>query len=143
MTSLCPAKGGEGVYELFRALAEVCPHCSQTQGERGRGSADGPGRRRVAAGEALFSQGDAFQFLYTVRSGTFKSIASRADGREQICGVFGPTCDALDVISMSESLPADLELGELLYSPNIGAYSHASSTHFNGFPPARVVHVNR
>lgn len=64
-------------------------------------------------------------------------------GREQICGVFGPTCDALDVISMSENLPADLELGELLYSPNIGAYSHASSTHFNGFPPAKVVHVNR
>ena len=64
-------------------------------------------------------------------------------GPEQICGVFGPTCDALDVISMSENLPADLELGELLYSPNIGAYSHASSTHFNGFPPAAVVHVNR
>ncbi|MBI5211089.1 MAG: type III PLP-dependent enzyme [Elusimicrobia bacterium] len=64
-------------------------------------------------------------------------------GKEQICGVFGPTCDALDVISMSENLPADLELGELLYSPNIGAYSHASSTYFNGFPPAKVVHVNR
>ncbi|MBI4678621.1 MAG: type III PLP-dependent enzyme [Elusimicrobia bacterium] len=64
-------------------------------------------------------------------------------GREQICGVFGPTCDALDVISMSENLPADLRLGERLYSPNIGAYSHASSTHFNGFPPAKVVHVNR
>jgi len=64
-------------------------------------------------------------------------------GHPQICGVFGPTCDALDVISMSESLPADLELGELLYSENIGAYSHASSTHFNGFPPAKVVHVNR
>ena len=64
-------------------------------------------------------------------------------GKDQICGVFGPTCDALDVISMSENLPADLELGELLYSPNIGAYSHASSTYFNGFPPAKVVHVNR
>ncbi len=64
-------------------------------------------------------------------------------GKEQICGVFGPTCDALDVISMSENLPADLKLGELLYSQNIGAYSHASSTWFNGFPPAKVVHVNR
>ena len=64
-------------------------------------------------------------------------------GREQICSVFGPTCDALDVISMAENLPEDLELGELLYSPDIGAYSHASSTHFNGFPPAKVVHVNR
>jgi ornithine decarboxylase len=64
-------------------------------------------------------------------------------GREQACSVFGPTCDALDVISMSERLPADLELGELLYSENIGAYSHASSTTFNGFPPAKVAHVNR
>jgi len=64
-------------------------------------------------------------------------------GHEQICGVFGPTCDALDVISMSENLPADLKLGELLYSTNMGAYSHASSTNFNGFPPAKVVHINR
>jgi len=64
-------------------------------------------------------------------------------GREQICGVFGPTCDALDVISMSENLPADLKLGELLYSTNMGAYSHASSTNFNGFPPAKVVHINK
>lgn len=70
-------------------------------------------------------------------------LKSFRKGPEQICGVFGPTCDALDVISMSENLPSDLELGELLYSQNIGAYSHASSTWFNGFPPAKVVHVNR
>ncbi len=61
----------------------------------------------------------------------------------QICTVFGPTCDALDVISMSEELPANLERGDLLYSQNIGAYSVASSTPFNGFPPAKVVHVNQ
>ena len=30
----------------------------------------------------------------------------------------------------------------LLYSENIGAYSNASATHFNGFEPAQVVHVN-
>ncbi len=64
-------------------------------------------------------------------------------GPTQICSVFGPTCDALDVVSMAEELPADLELGDLLYSENIGAYSHASSTYFNGFPPARVVHINQ
>jgi ornithine decarboxylase len=59
------------------------------------------------------------------------------------CTVFGPTCDALDVVSRSEDLPGSLELGDLVYSENIGAYSHASSTSFNGFPPARIVHVNR
>jgi ornithine decarboxylase len=64
-------------------------------------------------------------------------------GPKEICTVFGPTCDALDVISMSEELPTNLRLGEYLYSKNIGAYSIASSTRFNGFPPAKVIHINR
>ncbi|MEY4613933.1 MAG: hypothetical protein RL179_1906 [Planctomycetota bacterium] len=63
-------------------------------------------------------------------------------GAKQLCAVFGPTCDALDTISLAENLP-DLELDDYLYSENIGAYSNASSTHFNGFPPAKVVHVNK
>jgi ornithine decarboxylase len=62
-------------------------------------------------------------------------------GPTQLCAVFGPTCDALDTICQSEPLP-DLDLGDLVYSAHIGAYSHASSTWFNGFPPAKVVHVN-
>ncbi len=69
-------------------------------------------------------------------------LKSFKKGPTQICSVFGPTCDALDTISMAEQLP-DLELGDYLYSENIGAYSCASSTHFNGFPPATVVHVNQ
>jgi ornithine decarboxylase len=63
-------------------------------------------------------------------------------GPTTICSVFGPTCDALDVVSMAENLP-DMERGDLVYSVNIGAYSHASATYFNGFPPATVVHVNQ
>lgn len=63
-------------------------------------------------------------------------------GATSICSVFGPTCDALDVVSMAENLP-ELERGDYVYSVNIGAYSHASSTYFNGFPPATVVHVNQ
>jgi ornithine decarboxylase len=63
-------------------------------------------------------------------------------GPKRISAVFGPTCDALDAISQAEALP-ELKLGDFVYSENIGAYSHASSTWFNGFPPAKVVHVNR
>jgi ornithine decarboxylase len=62
-------------------------------------------------------------------------------GKAEICAVFGQTCDALDTISLSEELP-ELEIDELVYSEDIGAYSNASSTWFNGFPPAKVVHVN-
>ena len=67
-------------------------------------------------------------------------VKSFKTGPTEISAVFGPTCDALDTVSLAEELP-DLELGDLVYSENIGAYSHASSTHFNGFPPAKVVHV--
>jgi ornithine decarboxylase len=62
-------------------------------------------------------------------------------GPTKISAVFGPTCDALDVVSMAENLP-ELNRDDLVYSDNIGAYSHASATYFNGFPPAKVVHVN-
>jgi len=69
-------------------------------------------------------------------------LKSFKSGPTQICSVFGPTCDALDTISLAENLP-DLELGDLVYSENIGAYSAASSTWFNGFPPAQIVHINQ
>jgi ornithine decarboxylase len=62
-------------------------------------------------------------------------------GRTEICAVFGQTCDGLDTISQSEELP-ELEIEDLVYSENIGAYSNASATWFNGFPPAKVAHVN-
>jgi ornithine decarboxylase len=63
-------------------------------------------------------------------------------GETQISAVFGPTCDAFDTITLSAELP-ELDIGDLVYSENIGAYSHASSTYFNGFPPAKVVHINK
>jgi ornithine decarboxylase len=56
--------------------------------------------------------------------------------------VYGPTCDSLDTISLSEALP-ELNIGDLVYAENIGAYSYATATHFNGFSPAKVVHINR
>ncbi|HUW89103.1 MAG TPA: type III PLP-dependent enzyme [Candidatus Nanopelagicaceae bacterium] len=55
--------------------------------------------------------------------------------------VVGPTCDALDKISLEEKLP-DLDVEDLLYSENVGAYTNASATHFNGFPPAKILHIN-
>jgi ornithine decarboxylase len=63
------------------------------------------------------------------------------EGELKESAVVGPTCDALDKISLNEQLP-DLNVGDLLYSENTGAYTNASATHFNGFPPAKIVHIN-
>jgi ornithine decarboxylase len=62
-------------------------------------------------------------------------------GKTEVSAVFGQTCDALDTISLSEELPA-LDIEDLVYSKNIGAYSSASATWFNGFPPAKIIHLN-
>jgi ornithine decarboxylase len=50
----------------------------------------------------------------------------------------GPTCDSFDTISLSEEMP-ELDVGSVVYVPNIGAYSCASALAFNGIPPAKVI----
>jgi ornithine decarboxylase len=62
-------------------------------------------------------------------------------GEKKISAVVGPTCDAFDTVSTAETLPY-LEIGDLLYVKNIGAYSNASSTSFNGFPGAKILNIN-
>ncbi|MGB7218574.1 MAG: type III PLP-dependent enzyme [Vicinamibacterales bacterium] len=118
-----------------------------------------PGRFLVASAATAVSQiiGKAIRggkLCYYVNDGVYQTysgvifdhcqypVKSFKNAPTQICSVFGPTCDALDTISLAEELP-DMDLGEFVYSKNMGAYSAASSTYFNGFPPARVVHVNQ
>jgi ornithine decarboxylase len=62
------------------------------------------------------------------------------EGEPEICAVVGPTCDSFDKISLSIELPRNLDVGDFLYTENIGAYSIASSTKFNGFDGAKILH---
>jgi ornithine decarboxylase len=118
-----------------------------------------PGRFMVAGAAALVAEvigkserdGKRCYYLndgiYHTFSGIFFDhcqyhIKAFKKGPKQISAVFGQTCDALDTISQAEELP-ELQLGDLVYSENIGAYSNASSTCFNGFPPAQVIHINQ
>jgi ornithine decarboxylase len=64
------------------------------------------------------------------------------EGEKEICAVVGPTCDSFDKITLSAELPGNLEVGDFLYTENIGAYSTASSTKFNGFDGAKIIHNN-
>jgi ornithine decarboxylase len=63
-------------------------------------------------------------------------------GKKEVCAVVGPTCDSFDKISLSVPLPGSLEIGDYLYTENIGAYSIASSTKFNGFDGAQIIHIH-
>ena len=43
-------------------------------------------KRRIARGGSLFRSGDAFEFLYAVRSGAFKTVSVSRHGEEKITG---------------------------------------------------------
>ncbi|PKN53701.1 MAG: type III PLP-dependent enzyme [Deltaproteobacteria bacterium HGW-Deltaproteobacteria-13] len=64
------------------------------------------------------------------------------NGEKEVCAVVGQTCDSFDKISQSVQLPGNLGIGDYLLTENIGAYSIASSTNFNGFDGAKIIHTN-
>ena len=70
-------------------------------------------------------------------------LHSFKDGENKVCATFGPTCDAFDTISLADELPEDLEIGDMLYAENMGAYTTASSSFFNGFKPTKVIAINK
>ena len=77
-------------------------------------------RRRVKRGEALFNTGDAFNAIYAVRSGFFKSSIVDAEGREQVTGFqMGGELLGLDAIASSQhnSSTTALEDSEVCVMP--------------------------
>lgn len=53
--------------------------------------------------------------------------------------IWGPTCDGLDCISSCATLSRDVQVGDWLYFPQLGAYTSAASTSFNGFKGLALV----
>jgi ornithine decarboxylase len=54
--------------------------------------------------------------------------------------VFGPTCDSIDVVARSVLLPK-MSMGDWLYFQNMGAYTSAAASDFNGFTPSDKFYV--
>ncbi|KAA8490839.1 Ornithine decarboxylase [Porphyridium purpureum] len=54
--------------------------------------------------------------------------------------LFGPTCDSIDVICRDVTLP-ELEVGSWLYFLNMGAYTIAAASSFNGFTPPNCKYI--
>jgi len=88
-------------------------------------------------------------FLYYVNDGVYQSFncilfdhyvpnplilspSSNATSSSYKSTIFGPTCDSMDCISKDIQLP-ELHVGEWLYFKNMGAYSVAAASPFNGF----------
>jgi ornithine decarboxylase len=95
----------------------------------------------------LMEEANEKKFLYYVNDGVYQSfnciffdhylpkpLVLDLKGRteEYKCTIFGPTCDSMDCIAKDISMP-ELEIGEWLYFKNMGAYTIAAASPFNGF----------
>jgi len=118
-----------------------------------------PGRFIVATSAVLISEiigkstrdGKVFYYINDGVYHTFSGVVydhwtpnfqAFKTGKKEVCTVAGPTCDSFDKVSLSEQLPGNLQIGDYLCTENIGAYSVASSTRFNGFDGAAILHLN-
>ena len=119
-----------------------------------------PGRVLVASGVSLLTQvqlrkGDK---LY-INDGIYGSLSEmvqtelrfparlirlneQPDGEPVAFTLNGPTCDSLDVLPGTFDLPSDAREGDWIEIDQVGAYSNALATHFNGFHPETFVEVH-
>lgn len=73
----------------------------------------------------------------TVRPETLDHRDSQGSREELTATIFGPTCDGFDkIIDGVDHLP-ELNIDDRLIWMNMGAYTTAASTTFNGFPQAK------
>jgi diaminopimelate decarboxylase len=71
----------------------------------------------------------------------YRAIKPEDDVPWHCSTIFGPTCDALDCISKNVSFP-ELDIGDWVYFTNMGAYTVAAASAFNGFYNWRVRYVS-
>jgi len=83
--------------------------------------------------DSLYGQFSSILFDYAAP--TWVRVRYDEDApRQRSTGVlFGRTCDSVDVIARSESME-ELRVGDWLWFPEMGAYTRATASEFNGFP---------
>lgn len=69
------------------------------------------------------------------------SVPGAGQGASHASVLAGPTCDSIDVIAEDIELP-ELEIGDLVVAPMMGAYTAASASEFNSLPRIRVLALN-
>jgi ornithine decarboxylase len=63
-------------------------------------------------------------------------------GEPQPLTLYGPTCEASDVLPAEVDLPGNVRSGDYLEFGQISAYSLSGRTRFNGLYSDRIVHIS-
>lgn len=102
------------------------------------GKKSGPnGRLRFTVDDSVYGQFS--NILFDQASPRWIRVGGGGASRPMCSGtLFGRTCDSLDVIAKSDCME-ELEVGDWLWFPSMGAYTRATASEFNGFPTPEVM----
>lgn len=105
-------------------------------------------RVELRRGQDLYINDGSYGSLYDAAAFGWKypvSCHSSEDrsGETQGFRLFGPTCDADDVMAGPFELPTDIREGDWIEVQNLGAYGQALATDFNGFQSEATVAIMR
>jgi ornithine decarboxylase len=94
---------------------------------------------RYTIDESIYGQFSCIPFDHAKpRIARIRSNDNELPRKKTAATIFGRTCDSLDWIANSDSME-ELEVGDWLYVPNMGAYTASTSTEFNGFPKPEIL----
>jgi ornithine decarboxylase len=91
--------------------------------------------------DSLYGQFSNILFDYAKPSWVRVARSQRPFRREGPGVLFGRTCDSVDVIARAETME-ELDVGDWLWFPRMGAYTRATASEFNGFPTPPVMTVD-
>lgn len=105
-------------------------------------------RVELRRGQDLYINDGSYGSLYDAAAFGWKypvicHSASVRSAATQGFRLFGPTCDADDVMTGPFELPADIAEGDWIEVRNLGAYGQALATDFNGFQSDATVAIMR
>ncbi|CAF3472469.1 unnamed protein product, partial [Rotaria socialis] len=91
--------------------------------------------------DGIYGTFNAIIFDHKVFTVHYLKIGEQESNPEQYKSViFGPTCDSIDCIAHSIDLPL-LEIGDVLWFPDAGAYTSACASDFNGFKTKKCMFI--
>lgn len=105
------------------------------------GKKTGPGGFYYTLDDSLYGQFSCILFDHAQPSWIRLGKSARKQRTYNPGVLFGRTCDSLDVIARADSME-ELEVGDWLYFPSMGAYTRATASEFNGFPRPAIFETN-
>jgi ornithine decarboxylase len=99
----------------------------------------GPTRVRYLLDDSVYGQFSSILFDHARPAWRILSKRPMVQTDKQAL-FFGKTCDSLDLIAIQDQAP-DYDVGDIFIVPQMGAYTSASATTFNGFPLVKKMYM--